>query len=402
MSSAGGRAAAPSVNTGPRPRQRAACPVTARGLGQHGPGARPVITGFKAIGSWTAVGNGLYEAELATVQTGRLEMVRFDHRLRPRGRLPKAGKREASWFHIRSHTGNKQITTVDPVPDVTGGEIVQKKYQWIIDRGRIIGVSLKTVPAGVPSGNGQAIRTIDFREDPTLYDNPYDSFDGNGFFVQNHVKCLTELGDWCYDEAAHKFTVFFGSSQPAAHVVEAACVDNLVDLTNRSHVRFNNVAFVGSNGDLVKLDVPEGTSEKCEAITLEGCDLSFAGRNAVAVVPHRHTSFTSDSPRGTVTRCTISAVNNNGISLGENPNWTVTRNIMHHIGMNEGMGQNGDGQHIGVCTPGAESLIRYNDISYIGYTGVYFVGSGTQIRNNHIHHYCLVKADGRATALQVR
>lgn len=303
--------------------------------------------------------------------------------------MPKAGHgwlsgaKGDSWFEVKSHTANKQITTADALPDVTDGEIVQKKYQWIIDRGCI---------DRMETANGQT--TITISEYPVLYNHPYDAFDKNGFFVQNHIKCLTELGDWCYDQKSHTITMYFGADSPEKHDVPAACLDTLANLTNRGHLRFDDIAFTGASGDLVKLDVPIGSQGKCDHVSLNNCELSFAGRNGISVVPYQFSSFITDATDGAVTNCTIWSINNNGISVQENPNWTITGNSMHHIAMNEGMQQSGDGQGIAICAAGTDSVIQYNDISSIGYSGIYFVGSGTQISKNHIYQFCTLKGDG--------
>ncbi len=377
----------------PKASGTAAAPIA---LSSYGKGAKPGLTGFKRITRWTAVVGrpGLYEAVLSPTPTGLLEMVRFDGSLQPKGRLPKAGRgweqdptkpgyATDSWFQVKSHTANKQITTADAVPDVTGGEIVQKKYQWILDRGRID--SMKTA---------DGVTTINITEYPVLYNNPYAAFDKNGFFVQNHIRCLTEVGDWCYDAATHKITMFFGAEPPTKHVVEAACVDSVADLTNRCHIRLDGLSLTGANGNLVRLDVPPGTTGQCDHISLNNCDLSFAGVNGIGVATYRHTRFALDAQQGTVTNCTISYINNNGISIEENANWTITGNTVHHVAMWEGLLQSADGQGIGIYLPGENSLVQNNTVSYIGYNGIHFHGSGVQIRSNYVHHFCMVKGDG--------
>src|SRR5436190_3997674 len=350
----------------------AAAPIT---LEPYGDGAKPVITGFKPVGNWTPVGNGRYEATLAAFPSEPLAMVRFNGRLQPKGRLPKKGFAEG--FRIRSHVKNSQITSLEDIPEVTGGEIVQKKYQWIIDRGRIDEISRN------PNG-GKTEATIKFTDFPGTR---YECFDKHGFFVQNHVNCLTEPGDWCYDAATRKLTVYSGSGPPGDGQVEAAGIDVLADLSGKSYIRCSNIAFVGSNADAARLD-------SSAHVSFEGCDFSCVGRNGISVVPVEGKRWYRESHHGTVRNCRISDVNNNGIDAGKNPDWTIVGNTLVNIALNPGMGGNGDGQHIAVYAPGDDSLVQYNDISYVGYTGVYFTGNGTQIRNNHVHHFCMIKSDG--------
>jgi hypothetical protein len=337
----------------------------------YGEGAKPVVTGFRPVTGWTAVGGGRYEATLAAFPSGPLEMVRVGGKVRAKGRWPKAGFAEG--LRIKSHVKNTSITTTDEVPDVVGAEIVQKKYQWIIDRGRVDRIV-----------RAKAETTIHFSDGPGT---SYRCFDTHRFFFQNHPACVTEPGDWCYDAETHVLTLYAGSAPPADGEVEAAAADVLLDLARASHVRVSNISFVGSNADAASLD-------RAARVTFEACDFSSVGRNAISVVRAEGRPWYRESPGGTVRGCRISDVNNNGLDLGQNPSWTVVGNTITRVGMAPGMGRNGDGQYIGIFSPGDDSLIQHNEVSHIGYIGVYFVGNGTQVRNNHVHHFCLTKADG--------
>jgi hypothetical protein len=341
----------------------------------YGDGPNPVITGLRPVTGWKTVGNGRYEATLTEFPERTLELVRWRGRLQPKGRLPKKGF--ADGFRIKSHVKNRELTTLDDIPDVTGAEIVQKKYQWIIDRGRIDRIVRRAV-------GDRTEATIAFTDDPGT---TYECFDKHRFFVQNHVACLTEPGDWCADAATRKLSVYAGSSPPGERDVDVAVVDVLADLSGASHLRFADISFVGSNSDAVLLD-------RSTHVTFERCDFSSIGRNAIHVARVEGRPWHRESHHGTVKNCRIADVNNNGIDLGGNPRWTIVGNTIERIGMNPGMGRNGDGQYIGIFEPGDESLVQYNEVSHIGYIAIHFVGSGTQIRNNHVHHFCMTKSDG--------
>jgi hypothetical protein len=350
----------------------AQAPVTVE---PYGDGPKPVLTGLRPVTGWRRIGAGRYEATLAAFPDGPLEMVRFDGRSRAKGRWPKKGLE--SGLRIASHFKNSRITTRDEVPDGFGGDLVQKKYQWIIDRGRIDAITRQVV-------SGTTETTFEFTDYPGTR---YECFDEHRFFIQNHVKCLTEPGDWCYDVPTRKLTVFAGDAPPAEGQMEAAGVDVLADLADRGHVRFRGLAFVGANADAVRLN-------RSPYVSLEDCDLSSIGRDGLHVVPVEGRPWHRESHHVTVKNCRIRDVNNNGIDAGSNPHWTIVGNTIDGIGLHPGMGRNGDGQYIGIFSPGDESLVQHNEISNIGYIGVHFVGSGTQVRNNHVHHFCLTKSDG--------
>lgn len=347
-------------------------PVT---VATYGEGPKPILTGFRRVTGWSSVGSGRYEAALPETASGALSMVRIDDRVRAKGRWPKKGFVEG--YRIQRHLKHEQVTTKGELPEVTGGEIVQKKYQWVIDRGRIEGMS--------QSGSGaEAETTVRFKDYPQT---TYDSFDGNKFFIQNHVACLTEAGDWCVDPATRKITVYSGDAPPGEKAVEVAAVDHLIDLVGAHHVRVMDLALTGSNSDAVLL-------RHSRQVSFEGCEISCAGHNGLSVAREEGRPWMNESPHLTIRNCRISDVHNNGIDAGNNPHWTLVGNTVTNIGMHPGMGGNGDAQYVGIIAPGDESLIQYNEISRIGYNGLHFVGSGTQVRNNHVHHFCMVKSDG--------
>lgn len=76
----------------PKASGTAAAPILVEAYGK---GDKPIITGFKALTQWSAVGGGLYQAVLDPAPAGLLEMVCFDGRLQPKGALAKGRPRVA-------------------------------------------------------------------------------------------------------------------------------------------------------------------------------------------------------------------------------------------------------------------------------------------------------------------
>lgn len=141
-------------------------------IGAYGAGSNPVITGFQTITNWTSIGGGVSENTCTSCLT-RLNMVTINDTLQPVGRWPKATDPNGGYLTIGSHTDTTSIASNDLIgaPNFIGGEIVMRKYPWILDRATITGQgasSLTFIPLIYPSAPG-------FN---------YPIFDGHGFLFK--------------------------------------------------------------------------------------------------------------------------------------------------------------------------------------------------------------------------
>ncbi|WP_162944775.1 carbohydrate-binding protein [Flavisolibacter nicotianae] len=342
----------------------------------YGSGANPIISGLTNMSGWRSVGNGLYQTTLSNPPTNQLMMVLFDGALQPLGRYPKAGKGRDSYFYISTPDPISSTTTINSngigsAPSFVGGELVQKKEQWVIDRSLITSQSSNTIVS-------------------TPYVSPdhptttYKSLYNHGFFFQNHVNACTQLGDWCYDNNSKTLTMNFGLNNPTDYSIQAATLDSLLFVNGQSNLTFSGLTFMGGNQHIVKF-------KDASYITIKNCDLSFSGANGVSI---DKTGFIENTNHNTIANCNIHDINNNGLELAGSIYWTISGNYVHDIGMNSGMGLNGDSQYIGVFNVGSNSVVEYNKVENIGYSGIYFSGSNTIVRKNELKNYVAVKSDG--------
>ena len=342
-------------------------------LSSYGTGNRPVITGLKNITNWISIGNGLYESVLNTAPTNSLNIITFQDTLQPIGRYPKANMGEKSYLSIKSHLGNTVINSdgVTAVPDFTGAELVQRSMQWVFDRSIVLNqtqTQLTTKPEVSP-------------------DHPsytYESMNGHGFFFQNHIKTLTNLGDWSYDQNLKKLTMFFGNNDPKNYSVKASCIDNIINLAYQQYIKIQNLNLTGANEFIIAMD----NSAYC---TMDQDELHYAGKNAIDV--NMYSDFLN-THHNTLSNSSITNVLNNGLNLLGSTNWRISNNHISQIGMIQGMGLSGDAQTIGIMRVGARSIIEYNEIDSVGYHGVWFTGDSVIIRYNHVHHCMMKKSDG--------
>src|SRR5665647_1176189 len=81
-------------------------PIT---IGAYGSGAKPVITGFTNVTSWTNLGGNIWESTNAVSTLPYTNMVVVNGVNTAMGRYPNTG----SYYHYQSHSGNTSITSSD-------------------------------------------------------------------------------------------------------------------------------------------------------------------------------------------------------------------------------------------------------------------------------------------------
>ncbi len=161
--------------------------------------------------------------------------------------------------------------------------------------------------------------------------------------------------------------------------VKAATIDYLVSITTNNYITFHNLQFTGSN--MATALITSG-----HHIIFRGCDFLFNGINGIQASSSAH-HITVDS-------CTSNWTNNNFISAGASPTWTITSNYIQNTATVPGMGSSSDGNYIGIYNTGDSSLIQNNRIANSGYCAIDFRGSAIQVKDNVVDGFCQVKDDG--------
>lgn len=337
-------------------------------FGAYGTGEKPIISGLSSILDWTSIDNGIYEKVLNFPLTNLLNMVIFQDLLQPIGRWPKVSESNAGYLDLQSHDYLTSITSnaISSAPNFVGGELVVRSNDWIINRARIIDQSSDMITY-IPFASRDNAET-------------YEPQDGFGFFFQNHINALTQLGDWMYDSLSNKFRMYFGDQNPDNYSVNVASIENLVNINNNSHMIFDGISFKGANSNTFHI-------QNSSNISIKNCDINCSGTNGI-FVSSAVSSFIN------IDNCNILNSNNNAINANSSTNWIIQNNFINNTGLNRGMGLSGDASYIAVCRIGSNSLVMYNDIRNTGYSGIEFVGGSVEIKNNFIDSFCVIKSDG--------
>ncbi|MFC4873633.1 malectin domain-containing carbohydrate-binding protein [Negadavirga shengliensis] len=330
-------------------------------IGAYGSGSKPIITSLEEIKGWKSIGNGIYEST-NSYSPSEVSVVLLDDKIQEKGRYPNRDAANGGYLTIDSNSGNSAVTSKDlpSSPSFSGGEVVIRKIQWIIDRH----------PISSHSGN-----TINYAGS-----GPFSPSKGYGFFIQGHLGTLDRFGEWFYSKASKKLNVFFGSSGPGANKVFMSTADHLLTKSyNASHILIENINFRGSNKDALHLAGGDG-------FKIINTDINYAGENGVIAM-----SVT----RLEIDNCNVSYSLNNGIYLRYgNVGAKVTNSKVENTFPFQGGAQNGDNNGVGIFTRSDNALVENNIVRNTGFNGIFFMGNETIIKNNLVDGYCLLKNDG--------
>lgn len=326
-------------------------------------GAKPIITSLVTVNNWVAAGNGVYQADLSAYNLSKVQIVLLNNKIQEIGRYPNSDAPNGGYLTIGSGGAN-YITTQETSPySGSGGEVVIRKNNWIIDRHQINSIS----------GN-----YISYMSNASVY--PAQA--GYGYFLQNHSSLLDKSGEWAYDPTNKKLTINLTGHSLSSVEVAVATKDHLI--TNQmysTNMTFSNLHFKGSNTNLINIS-------KSENVKIDNCLLEFSGQNAI----------NSNETRGiTIQNSEIHNSLNNGIYISfGSPNATIRNNIITNTMKFQGMGKNSDLNGIGIylCSDADNSIIEKNTLENVGFNGIHFGGDYTKVLNNFVNEFCLIKQDG--------
>ncbi|WP_157580638.1 Ig-like domain-containing protein [Segetibacter koreensis] len=327
-------------------------------IGAYGTGNRPVITSLVTLSGWTANSSykGVYECSANSAFGAAVNVVLLNDVEKGMGRYPNADATNKGYLTLESH-GTNTITDneLSSSPNWTGAELVIRPCHWKLDRYKI---------------NSHSGHTINYAGN--------DAQNNYGYFIQNSIKTLDQLGEWYYNPSTKKLSMYFGSNSPSSYTVKASALDYLIYSKSRSYVIFDNLTFKGANQD--GIDINSGNN-----IQIKNCDVLFSGKDGVSLSNHSYF---------TIENCTVSNSYNNGISAGSsNPHAIVRNNIVKNSYSVAGMGQSGDGQGAGIRI-NENGLAEYNQITNSGFLGIAMGGNYCVVKNNYIDTFCFVKDDG--------
>ncbi len=333
-------------------------PIT---FSSYGSGAKPVITGFVTVSSWTSKGNGIYESNaLATGST--VNMVVINGKQYAMGRYPNANSSNGGYLNFESHGSNYIKDNENPLSSAwNGAQLVVRTSRYTMERSTISNVSGTSISYS-----------------PSFRKGLSDKF---GYFVQNSIKALDQFGEWYYNTSTKKIDVYFGSSSPNSNTVQVAAKDALLTLQG-SNMVVNNIGIRGANKYAIW-----GFNSSLSNLQVKNCTIEFSGIDGVDI-GNRH-DFVMDNT-------TVTNSNSVGVSLFyQNSNPIVKNSTIRNSGTFPGMLQGDDAGKYATGLFSTEGLTATNNkVINSGYIGIWFYGSNDLVQNNYVDTFSTILDDG--------
>lgn len=325
------------------------------------------VSGLTTLSGWTNTGNGIYSKAVSCESP--TNMVTVNGINTAMGRYPNADAANGGYLSIDSHSGTTTITdaALPATPVWTNGELVVKREHWTIDREIITNHATHTLTYTPFTGT----QSWDIHE----------PVNGYGYFIQNDLDALDQLGEWFYNGTT--MYMYFGSNNPTSYVIKASTVNNILYVSNSNYVTFENMTLQGGNASSFK-------TINSTYITLQNSLVNFTGGYAI------HAYYTGNHNQ--ILNNSISNSNYGAIRMEEgNSNVLISGNTITNSGVFPGMGArinlNGIFEAISSYNC-SNTIVEQNSIVNTGYNGIHLAGSAGIVRNNFIDTYCFLKDDG--------
>jgi uncharacterized repeat protein (TIGR02543 family) len=329
-------------------------------IGAYGTGAKPVISGFLNVSSWSLVSNGVYQASVNA--KGTLNMVTIDNVPQAIGRYPNDNAANGGYLNYESFTSSTITDNeMDGGINWAGAEIAIRKKLWVIDRCRI-------------TANAGSVYTF------TNINSTYEGTAGFGYFIQNDPRTLDKFGEWYFNSTSKNLQVYFGDASPSSYTIKASGIDTLLYMTSKSYINVDNIAFDGANANAF-------IAVSSSFINVKNCDFTNAGTGAITG------SVVSNF---LVENCTTNNILSNAILINSTrgSNITVRGCSVRRTGCLPGMGMSSGNSYKGIMASVSSGLmIEYNRVDTSGYVGIEFQGSNVTVRNNVVNYFDFIKDD---------
>ena len=343
-------------------------------ISTYGTGARPLISGLITLSSWSAVGNGIYQASAPSVKSS-VNLLTLNGVPQAVGRYPNIDAANGGYLTYESFSGTTSITDneLTAPPNWTGAEVVIRKQHFMMEKCKITSQSGSVI-------NFTPTESINPLNNSVL--TPFSASAGYGYFIQRDVRTLDKLGEWYFNNSTKNMQIYFGSTAPSSYTIKVSTLDTLVNIGTNNYVNINNISFEGANAYAVY-------AANAGNITIQACDLTLMGAKGIILF---------NSGNVLVDNITSNNVLCNAIDLTSRSqaNITVTNCNISNTALLAGMGSfwdDNDYKAISV-TVTTGGTIANNNIINTGYVGIQFQGNNFSIKNNFINYYALVKDDG--------
>lgn len=332
-------------------------------LGAYGTGAKPVLSALTRLQGWTSNGGGIwYKASLTEPA-----IVVVDGVIKGKGRYPK---------------DKYNIYTVNPADAASVTKIADASLAG--------GVSWVGAEVVVRNG-GQtcAYRTVtDQTGDGTLVLNAAVKSPNNnyGYFFRNHLRTLTEPGDWMYNKAEGRIYMYLGAD--TAHNIQVARdVDETV-YTTQSNLTLQNLTIEGAAFNGIKL-------KNARYVAVDSCEIRYCFNGCATDGGSTSTSpMTEGATDNVYSRNYFHDITSTAVRVITTcPRYVFEYNTLENIGMVLGTGDPGITSGMGMYLIASDITVQHNRFLNIGFMPVCFRRNNILIKNNYINGFSFTKDD---------
>jgi len=326
-------------------------------FGAYGNGAKPVLNGTTKISGWKKAGLNKWETTCNS-NLEELTNLFINGARQPLGRWPNGSAPNRGYLWVKWSSGQNKLSS-QSIPDASrwqGAELVVRNQRWVLDR----------VP--VLSTNGDTL---------TIEPVSYNISSEYGFFVCNHPATLDKNGEWCFNKATKKLTLY-SEENPSMSAIEASTIENLISIENQNFIVIENLVLRGASSIAL-------TAMNAKNITIRNTEIVHSGANGVHFKSCKNPVFEYNK---------VTDTNNQGFIFQDCRGSVIRRNEIKNNGLIAGMGANGANSYNAMVVEGSSNLIEYNKIDSVGYIPLRFEGDSVTMRYNVISNYCMVKDDG--------
>jgi hypothetical protein len=327
-------------------------------ISAYGDGEKPIITGFEMLSNWVQKSTNIWEAAIPRAVSS-LNLLTFNGQAKDMGRYPNYSSANQGYRTIDAHNGIYSITdyNLSSNTDWTNAEIVIRKNRWELERGKI------TQHAG----------TLLKISTPTNFE-PENKF---GYFIQNHPATLDQNGEWYYNPASNKVSVFLNSQNPNSVAIAVPTINELIVVQGKNNIVFENLSFQGANARMFLI-------QHSRDLVIRNCIIKFSAFDAI--YSENVNNFRTENN-------VIEDSYNSGFLCYNCHDLKFTENKVKNIGKIPGMAR-AQGLYTGISITGSNYSVSNNTIDSIGYVPIDFNGDAVVIKNNVVNNFGFVKDDG--------
>lgn len=334
-------------------------------LTRYGNGTNPTLTGMLDIsGGWARKSATVANIYRKAVNSTTVKYLTINGQQYQKGKYPKSGY----WFMKDNTDYNVDYFFSDSLTQANdywnGAEVVFRLNAFWYQTLTVSDYVLSTHKLSVSTS-----AIYPFLDNPDYI---------TGFFFQNNIHCLTQNGDWMYNNDS---IYLYYTADPDLLKIEASTYDNAIATTyGATNLTVNGLNITGYNNDAIHNVGGTG-------FQILNNDISYCLRGVYLY---------DGATNYTIKNNTIENVALFGVYGDTHANYgTIEQNKITNIGLNVGYDVGGEGL-IGIFLQQSDSIIiRKNDVNMTGYSGINTtVCDRFHVWQNRVRNFCQLADDG--------